>query len=138
CGADLEEAKARGCSYDPLTLTWLPPQCSRVGADDFTRAADGDRPFTYYKDRKKTEVYPDLGTRLGTNIYWSTAGEHVAHCAFIIIRKATAEAEGTPLDGLSSSLEHLRHCTLMLLEFARYSPHFDSINTVGNITLGSC
>lgn len=137
CGDTIEEAKTRGCSYDPLTLTWLPWQCSREGAAGFATAEDGHA-FHYYADRHKATEIHDLGSRLGTNIYWSTAGEHLAHCAFIIIRKATSQETGEPLDHLSASLHHTRHCALMLLEAARFSPHFDQINTVGNITLGSC
>ncbi|KAJ5055174.1 hypothetical protein J3E72DRAFT_175452, partial [Bipolaris maydis] len=137
CGNSIEDAIAKGCSYDPLTLTWLPKPCSREGAADFATANNGNS-FYYYTDRHKTSKILDLGSRLGTNIYWSTAGEHLAHCAFIIIRKAAAEENNEPLDHLSSSFHHTRHCALMLLEAARYSPHFDQINTVGNITLGSC
>ncbi|KAF7539510.1 hypothetical protein G7054_g2066 [Neopestalotiopsis clavispora] len=127
CGNSLEEAKARGCTFDPMTVQWLPKQCSRAGVDEFlsahgthtdfsTRPAgaaaaavksrrgepDGSTPYPdqnatervwrYYRDEAQTQEYVNglIDAPIGHYQYYTTRGEHLAHCAYILVRGAEA------------------------------------------------
>lgn len=129
CGETIEEAVGRGCTFDPLTVTWLPAQCSRAGTDEFLAAKRNDNSlWKYYLDGNGTAEVANLGSRLGDRIYWTTKGEHLSHCAYILIRGAEAQQSG----------HHTRHCALFLLEAARSVPDFDEVNTAGSVKLGAC
>lgn len=178
CGKTLEEAKARGCGFDELTVQWLPPQCSRAGLEEFqgahgraidykkkravpgstaTATATDMEPWTkptehgpdqdpnehrwrYFKDENQTEEYVGglAEAPIGQHMYWTTRGEHLAHCTWILIRGAEARAAGQRLDGISEETEHTRHCALFLYEYARRAAHFDTIQTPGDVMLGTC
>ncbi|KAK6220663.1 hypothetical protein LQW54_002108 [Pestalotiopsis sp. IQ-011] len=175
CGNNIEEAKARGCTFDPMTVQWLPKQCSRAGTDEFLSAhgthtdfttrpegtvfannnrrrgtPDGSTPYPdqnatervwrYYADEAQTHEYVNglVDAPIGHYSYYTTRGEHLAHCAYILVRGAEARALGHRLDGLSSDVEHTRHCALFLFEYARHAPHFDTVNTPGDVMLGEC
>ncbi|KAL2061460.1 hypothetical protein VTL71DRAFT_6837 [Oculimacula yallundae] len=159
CGTTLEEAKARGCTFDPMTVQWLPKQCSRRGLDEFL-VAHGTHTWTkrseignlypdqtanestwrYFTDETQSTEYLNglIDAPIGHYKYVTTRGEHLAHCAFILIRGAEARAHGERVDLLSSDLEHTRHCALFLFEYARNTEHFDTINTPGDVMLGAC
>jgi hypothetical protein len=158
CGSTLEEAKARGCTFDPMTVQWLPPQCSRAGLDEFLVAHGSYAPWEkrsespypdqianestwrYYTDETQTVEYVDglHMAPLGHYMYYTTRGEHLAHCAFILVRGAEARAAGERLDLLSGDSVHTRHCALFLWEYARQAPNFDTVNTPGDVMLGAC
>lgn len=93
CGKTKEEAIARGCTFDPLTVSWLPQECSRRQTDEFW----ADAPITKdnftneyearwrYYDWDLTERYDglaDLPVYAGVHTYRSTLGEHITHCAY--------------------------------------------------------
>jgi hypothetical protein len=173
CGSTLEEAKARGCQFDELTVQWLPPQCSRAGLEDFLgahgRAFDyrkravsestaaavepwikptthgpeqdpNEHRWRYFKDENQTEEYVDglAEAPIGQHIYWTTRGEHLAHCAWILLRSGEARALGQRVDSISEKPEHARHCILFLYEYARRDEHFDTFQTPGDVMLGTC
>lgn len=75
---------------------------------------------------------------VGHYTYVTTRGEHLAHCAYILVRGVEARAAGERLDLLSGDLEHTRHCALFLFEYARQDPHFDTVNTPGDVMLSAC
>ncbi|CZR65505.1 uncharacterized protein PAC_15405 [Phialocephala subalpina] len=158
CGSTLDEALARGCTFDPMTVQWLPPQCSRAGLDEFLVAHGTHTPYRkrsessypdqianestwrYYTDETQAVEYVDglQAAPVGHYMYYTTRGEHLAHCTYILIRGAEARAAGERLDLLSGDLEHTRHCALFLFEYARQDPHFDTVNTPGDVMLGAC
>lgn len=137
CGDSIEEAKTRGCSFDPLNVTWLPHQCSRAATEEFLQANGNDTWHYYYNQGGSTEVY-DLGSSLGDRIYWTTQGEHLTHCAYILIRAAEAAHSGQRTDHTSGAMHHTRHCALFLLENSKLSSHFNEVVTAGNVRLGGC
>lgn len=99
-----------------------------------------ERVWRYYADEAQTHEYVNglVDAPIGHYSYYTTRGEHLAHCAYILVRGAEARALGHRLDGLSSDVEHTRHCALFLFEYARHAPHFDTVNTPGDVMLGEC
>lgn len=137
CGNSIEEAITRGCIFDPLTVTWLPKHCSREGVDEFL-VSNNNQSWRYYTDSDGSTELLDLSPRLGERTYWTTKGEHLTHCAYILIRSAFAHENKERLDHTSGSLHHTKHCALFLLEAAQFAPDFEEINTAGNVKLGAC
>lgn len=163
CGSTKEEAIARGCTFDPLTVQWLPKQCSRKGLDQFLvahgtdyswrRSASGSESndtsmdqipneptWRYFADEAQTVEYVNglMDAPIGHYTYYTTRGEHLAHCAFMLVRAAEARKAGERMDTLTEEYEHSVHCALFLWEYAKHAPHFNTINTPGDIILGSC
>ena len=42
CGLSLEEAHAKGCTFDPLSKSWLPAECPRYGMEEYLAAGYGE------------------------------------------------------------------------------------------------
>lgn len=138
CGETVEEASRRGCVFDPLTVTWLPSSCYRGSTQEFLDAGPHNGSWGYWRDQDGKVPVSDLGARIGEKVYWTTEGEHLTHCAYLIIRNAAAQEMGMRLDRTSGSMHHTRHCAMFLLEAAKHKPTFNSIITAGNVALGAC
>ena len=141
CGTSIPEAISLGCVFDPLTVYWLPPTCSRFGASEFTSFNDG-KPWRYWSDVEGREEIIDLPTS-GLGLYYTTEAEHMAHCAFMLLRMADAlqndRKGGTRgVDDMTMDFKHSRHCVMMLLNASLSSPTRETINSFGKVQLGSC
>ncbi|KAJ5958999.1 uncharacterized protein N7479_006149 [Penicillium vulpinum] len=139
CGNSTEEAKRRGCTFDVLSMNWLPEQCARDEALEFIDYAVNET-WVYYRDRHAE--HPIEGTdelsELGDKFWWSTQREHMVHCAFMILRLHKVLERGGKIDHLTGSFGHTKHCVMMLLDASKADPENDRVNTPGNIALGSC
>lgn len=51
CGTSVATARAAHCIFDPLTVSWVPPGCSRMMAHEFSA-----KNFTYYGDKEGQQV----------------------------------------------------------------------------------
>lgn len=169
CGTSLAEAYAAGCIFDPLTVYWLPSRCSTLYADDFLQAASiattSDQmatPDTAYKRSipltiehegkwpyyshlpgdplEHTPTLLDLSTVEIDTPYYTTHGEHLTHCAYMLIRLAhlVSSGETHKMDRMTSHFEHSRHCTLMMLDAARESSMWNRIDSWGEVRSGDC
>lgn len=136
CGSTIAEAQARGCIYDPLTVYWMPAACERSHADEFVAFA-GDKPWQYWEDQAGTIPIPNLPVRPGET-YFTTEKEHLAHCAFMLMRLADVFHTGKRVDYMTGHFEHSKHCALMLLNASMASPTIDTINSFGEVRFGSC
>lgn len=140
CGTTVEEAKVRGCTFDPLTVSWLPTQCSREGYKQFHEFSLKNS-LQYYRDNQSISeiIGPEaLSERGGTIGYWTTTGEHLAHCAFIFLRLHAAMDRALRVDNTALNPLHTSHCVDYLLEAARSHADFDKVTTFGRIKIGSC
>ena len=154
CGASFEEAKSLGCEFDQLVKTWLPPQCSRYGLEEYLEAGhasvnqsgmieSGDQ-WPYWHDREMTQPIPvgELAfmAREDENgpKWWTTGREHMTHCTWMIIRLAYVYSHGERTDILTSQFHHAKHCALFMLDRALEGPNVDEVRTVGNTMFGWC
>ncbi|GFF46653.1 hypothetical protein IFM51744_08151 [Aspergillus udagawae] len=139
CGNSTEEAKQRGCTFDILSMNWLPEQCPRDETQEFIDYSANET-WVYYRDRhaehpiKSTDELSELGDKF----WWSTQREHLVHCAFMILRLHKVLERGGKIDHLTGSFGHTKHCVMMLLDASKADPENDRVNTPGNIALGSC
>lgn len=121
CGKTFAEAHQRGCIFDPLTLTWLPPECSQHGQQEFLEAS-GNGTWHYWED-------PDGLLELGTyealshlspgTHYYTTQEQHLNHCMWMLLRVHDALTHGKRLSTRTISYEHSKHCLGMLVEEAK-------------------
>ncbi|KAJ5807418.1 hypothetical protein N7447_010874 [Penicillium robsamsonii] len=139
CGNSTEEAKRRGCTFDVLSMNWLPEQCARDETQEFIDYAVNET-WVYYRDRHAEHPIEgaDELSELGDKFWWSTQREHLVHCAFMILRLHKVLERGGKIDHLTGSFGHTKHCVMMLLEASKADPENDKVNTPGNIALGSC
>ncbi|OQE34597.1 hypothetical protein PENCOP_c017G07900 [Penicillium coprophilum] len=139
CGNSTEEARRRGCTFDVLSMNWLPDQCARDETQEFIDYSVNET-WIYYRDRHAKHAIEDTDelSELGDKFWWSTQREHLVHCAFMILRLHKVLERGGKIDHLTGSYSHTKHCVMMLLEASKADPENDKLNTPGNVALGSC
>lgn len=124
CGATMEEAHARDCVFDDLSLLWIPRKCTQNFNKEYM-TANGGQPFSYWMDRNGTEALQDLGSHVEPGkFFWTSRRNHIVHCQYNLYRLADALQTGEYVghdDGQDLS-EHLHHCVMTMTEFALMAP----------------
>jgi hypothetical protein len=141
CGTSLAEATSSGCLFDPLTVQWLPSQCSRELADDYSKQPQSmydEQPFRYFADRNGKEEILDLSKKTDDAGYWTTQREHLTHCAYMLLRAAKMKHTAQRVDSMTALYQHSEHCAFALLNASRSDPTWDDIQTQGWVRFGSC
>lgn len=138
CGSSVEEAIGRGCTFDHLTLLWLPQECVRTGNDEFRQYNDENGAWHYWTDKQGTNTITDLPHALDKEGFWTTQREHTAHCAFVFMRLVDAANGDGIFDQKTWSYEHGEHCARLLLERAMKAPGLDEDMQWARVTFGSC
>ncbi|KAK3613805.1 hypothetical protein LTR22_028005, partial [Elasticomyces elasticus] len=80
CGETFDEAHQRGCKFDPMTLTWLHPECSLAGSQEFQIASNST--WTYWEDKGGSHElggYEALELLPPGTSYWMTQEQHLYH-----------------------------------------------------------
>jgi hypothetical protein len=138
CGNTIEEALARGCTFDILSMSWLRDSCPRDQADEFV-LYPGAEPWRYFRHENATGEMDEAAlSELGAGLWWAKQKEHMAHCAFMLLRLHAVLERGERPDGLTGSLKHSKHCVMMLLEASKWDPENDIINTPETVAFGVC
>jgi hypothetical protein len=127
CGNSTQEAIARGCIFDRLTLRWLPKSCPRDMEDEFLAHA-GPWGWTYWGDQGKSQILnqQELSYLGEEGRYWTTPEEHHAHCAFIIFRHYSIWERGGRMDSMASNVPHALALMLCLVQDRRPCEEVDS------------
>lgn len=150
CGTTVHEAMNAGCTFDRLTKAWLPAACSRKYEDEFldypVTQLNMTTPWQYYEDTSSARVeitdydmalYAE--TRPAGAMSWaSTPRMHLAHCAFVLMRRVDAEETGARVDKTTAFAPHMKHCLTNLLRAAMDSPHIDKVIATGQAGFGAC
>ena len=124
CGETFDEAHQRGCTFDPLTLSWLHPKCSLYGQEEFLEVSKNSTNLTwrYYEDKGGSHElgnYEALSDLLPESEYWMTQEQHLHHCMWMLMRAHDAAiTPGKRLDSKSASQEHTLHCLEMMVKHA--------------------
>lgn len=122
CGSTLEEAQQRGCTFDSITLTWLHPECSHHGHQEFLNSA-GNETWQFWKDpdgASEYASYESLALLPPGTTYYVTQAEHLNHCMWNMLRVHDALVNGKRLDAVTSKYHHSKHCLSMLVEQATH------------------
>ena len=123
CGNSSAEALALGCTFDRLTLTWMPTQCPRDETDKFIERL-GPTGWQFYHDKEHTvEIESvDALSKLGDEQFHTTVHLHSYHCMFIFTRFYDVMKRGGRVDALSASSGHWSHCLELVLRLIDENP----------------
>ena len=146
CGDSIEEALARGCSFDPLTAAWIPPNCPRDMTTEFIEAggASKDKKWRYWADKEGEHEFQGFEelSHNGTGArYWTTQREHLNHCLYMLLRvhrlmQRARHGDGR-VDWKSESFSHFTHCATMLYNTSiAHDQKLDDIRASGQIAFG--
>jgi hypothetical protein len=132
CGNTTTEARKKGCEFDLLSYSWIPPDCyDRETAGEFRRwVNDPDRErgsWPLFEDRQLKQRIADendLSERIGIWT-WVTEEIHLGHCAFLARRLHRAIEGKFRLTGVEN-INHTLHCTNQVLDNLSNSPSLHS------------
>lgn len=118
CGHSIAEAKSLGCNYDPLAITWTPPECTDEElTEEFNHAGPGPNgSWSYYADRNGTMPLTEHEVSMlsDTNKYFYADHRwHLVHCNFSWRKLFRSQMTGVIMDRQKNSLEHIAHCGML-------------------------
>lgn len=115
CGDTWEEAKALGCTYDPLAQRWYSPECFFEEVFD-TMVTENN--FTLYSDRAHTaEVAFEVAQRGEIETLYPDFDLTYTHCIYLWRKMQHALANNLALDDDLWEEGHTFFCTKMLLKW---------------------
>ena len=112
CGVTPDEARARGCLFEPMQRAWIPPECY------FPKATED---YDTFRDRK---WYLDTKMTIDADVEKLEAGEvpvaytrywHDEHCTYLFRKLALAVDMGkNMINSKALDIEHSNHCALAI------------------------
>jgi hypothetical protein len=132
CGKSREEAISHGCSFDPISTTWLPASCSRKWTEEFLNVSG----VGFYAADGSDAHEIDLSAQPINSTYLISRGQHVAHCLYLFLRMIDAP-KGVPTT-IASSSSHRDHCARMIIQESTFSPYYNVVGDAGRVKLGTC
>lgn len=136
CGKSVDEAISLGCTFDPMTLQWLRPECTRTGNQDYLDFLSGN--LTYWVDHEGKIPVPDLSRQVNEDGFWGQQRQHVAHCAFMYVRLIEAATTDGVYDRKTWSSHHANHCAHVLLKWAMRAPDMEEAKQWARVSFGTC
>ncbi|ROW08767.1 hypothetical protein VPNG_06408 [Cytospora leucostoma] len=138
CGSSVAEAKALNCTYDTLSVSWLPPHCRE---DELTAEFDRAGPngtWPYYADKNATipisleamSLLADLPRAQA--VFYTSTGWHVAHCAFYWRKEYRMRARGLMTESRYDKESHIEHC----YEIFKSDDPLHEVNVASPVWLG--
>ena len=116
CGSNLEEAQSLGCTFDVLSLSWLPAHCrddeltyefahSGPGPNgEWEYWADGNASISMTIEEVGLLAFQEKG------YVFSPLGFHVAHCSYYWRKEYRMRAKGLMMEGRYDKESHIEHC----------------------------
>lgn len=138
CGNSVEEAKSLGCTFDQLTMLWLPKECERTGNSEFIEFLQSNSSWGYWTDEDRNETITDVSLYTDVDGFWTNQREHVAHCAFQFLRVYDAAKGRRIFDYKTWSEKHAHHCVMVLLNRAMSAPGIDEDMQWARVKFGTC
>lgn len=138
CGNTTAEAVALGCTFDQLSLSWMPNQCPRDDVDNFLDRLGPDE-WKFYYDQKHTAEIDSVETlsMLEDHYYYMRAELHAQHCLYMFTRFFHVIMRGGRVDAIAANLKHWDHC-LGLVSGLIKEGTFDRPKTTGVIKMNGC
>lgn len=131
CGESPETARARNCSFDLLSFSWLPQQCY----DAELTSLFLERNWTWYRTRtlensvtpEPIAVSQDVVAAGNETVLYVSYRYHIVHCIFmwrklhrgleIEHKGIESESAGAWIDSYTGSFGHTHHCSQFLLDW---------------------
>ena len=118
CGPShtVDEARAQGCLFDPMSWLWVRPEChDQALIDDFLNRTD----WSWHTDWQLTPEsrVPLPAVVAGDHPQLFTSKKyHSIHCTYMWRKMHRALLEHRPVDSDLTSWHHTRHCEEVLLD----------------------
>ncbi|KAK0622492.1 hypothetical protein B0T14DRAFT_513942 [Immersiella caudata] len=108
CGNTTTAARALGCHFDPMSFSWLPPQCYDANLTAQFLSIHAWQWFS--TPERKEEVSNDAVLR-GDHEYLYVSWEyHKLHCTYMWRKMHRAMLGVMDLDGYVGNYRHTEHC----------------------------
>jgi len=119
CGNTTSQARSRGCEFDLLSYSWLPPQCldRETSAEFRTWILSPDRSlgsWPFFTNDAFTSQVPNedaLSERILPLMTYTTWEEHLGHCVFLARRIYRSMNGSFGMDPHFGNYGHTVHCT---------------------------
>ena len=133
CGNSSAEARKLGCTFDVSASYWVPQQCQWP---ELIQKYKDRGPFRFYKTIEGIGEYTEeeLAELDAGAHFYTTQGEHLAHCGVQLEKVHLAWMTGHRLDPITRNINHTRHCGEIIV----WKYPFDMINIENTITFGEC
>jgi len=131
CGNSTSEAQEKGCQYDVMLGSWLPPAChDRQLMEEYLAEAK----WKWYTDSELKNEIPMEILRLGEHgMIYTNSSEHSDHCAYVWMKQFRATLNKKPMDDISAGYKHTHHCVGKVK-----NPISDSETVYGILRYGRC
>jgi hypothetical protein len=140
CGNSSSEAMALGCTFDPLSVNWIPVECSREGTDEwleFTKARPSMK-FPFFKNFEGSVDIPDERALSLSADFHTTKSWHLGHCIYLLQRLHMGYLTSARVDSDTTNIIHTKHCLKMLMEVVMKDKDRDTIDTHGEVGFLMC
>jgi hypothetical protein len=141
CGHTPDEARARGCIYEPMQRSWIPPECYfSEPVDEY----DVFRDRVWYDDENLTIPSDVEGLESGDVLLTYTRYWHDEHCAYVLRKMALAVHLGKKMiNSIPANIHHANHCAKAIAERVvnSYNASFletDRTMTESNLLFETC
>ncbi|KAF2663826.1 hypothetical protein BT63DRAFT_460948 [Microthyrium microscopicum] len=115
CGSNktIEEARAHGCVFDPMSYIWVRPECYHEDLlDDFMKRND----WAWYSDPKLQNKIPMEQLFRGDHPQaFAPRSYHQIHCTYMWRKMHGVLLDHLPIDSDLSHWKHTMHCEKVLL-----------------------
>ena len=141
CGTTADEARALGCQWDIMTLSWVHPDCFDA---ELTREFEELGPWQFYwsstpgKETPEPEMLSPIPPELVNEQkerMWTDRRYHIIHCIYTWKLMHRAMERGWKIQGELASYHHTEHCSQAL---ANTSVPMDAIITKANVQFPTC
>ncbi|KAL6793701.1 hypothetical protein GGI42DRAFT_357402 [Trichoderma sp. SZMC 28013] len=136
CGQNLEEAQSRGCRFDQITWSWIPPHCPVYLSNEYLNATPGQPWLWYVEPYKKIVAREDDWPSIFNNEIrvYGERREHHAHCVYMFLNLMKVYESRGKHTQIQTDAEHMEHCGRLLMKLVEDDPLGTHIGTKnGNV-----
>ncbi|KAK4206657.1 hypothetical protein QBC37DRAFT_458135 [Rhypophila decipiens] len=113
CGHSPTEARAKGCTFDLMLSTWIPPSCADNAMME-TYLSQGK--YHYFRDENRTEPMSEKEARKGEyKVIWTEGEFHLAHCVYLMDMQIRSYKTARPVEVGIFNHGHTMHCVNLTL-----------------------
>ena len=130
CGNSSEEARAKGCIFDVMSILWVTPECyDSELAKEFKKQWDHEW-WAHRKADPEDQVPYDVVSKGEWTYLWVEWQYHQLHCTFMWRKMHRAILNHWPMEDRLISWGHTLHCEDMLVNWPEYQPREINTRTV--------
>lgn len=115
CGSNPDEARAKGCQFDPMAFIWTPKQCYHEDLIDTYFNMNGVEYYTNSTCRPEYRVRKEDVAKGMFELLYTPTKFHAIHCALVMTKLHYMLGNGLPIDDRTLNYGHTQHCQLELL-----------------------